>query len=60
MLNNNITLLVFNMTGIQTTIILTQEQFDELNQYSKETGNSRNSIVRTAIIEYFSKIKEGI
>ena len=43
------------MKNIQTTVVLTKKQLKKLNKQSEETGNSRNSIIRTAINEYFQK-----
>ena len=39
----------------RTTVILTNKQLQKLKTQVEETGNSRNSIVRTAINEYFQK-----
>ena len=34
------------------TILLTEEQYEKLQQKKIETGNSQNSIIRTALIMY--------
>lgn len=43
------------MKYIQTTMVVTEKQKKKLKKRSEETGNSRNSIVRTAINEYFQR-----
>ena len=40
---------------VQTSIILTKTHMKKLKKRSEETGNSRNSIIRTAINEYFQR-----
>ncbi len=41
--------------NIQTGCILSEKQLEKLNKRSEETGNSRNSIIRTAVNEYFHR-----
>jgi len=42
------------------TILLTQNQAEKLKDESKKTGNSQNSIIRTALEKYFTlKDTEG-
>ncbi len=43
------------MRNIQITVVLIEKQIKKLKKHSEETGNSRNSIIRTAINEYFQK-----
>jgi hypothetical protein len=41
------------------TILLTEKQVTNLKNESKSTGNSQNSIVRTALDCYFRTKQEG-
>jgi hypothetical protein len=34
------------------TVLITEDQYEKLHQYSIETGNSQNSIIRTALNLY--------
>ena len=41
-----------------TTILVTQDQMKKIRDESKRTGNSQNSIVRTALDIYFEMREE--
>jgi predicted DNA-binding protein len=39
------------------TLLLTDEQYNKIQRKKQETGNSQNSIVRTALNKYLQEIE---